>query len=138
MPIRTGYARLLGKAPSGYAFVLLPVLEFDRLKPSTMVDGKLPTPETIRDGLCLVRRGSQGGAGKCVTTAELEKGSLWNALAGQVFGVVPDSVAAVRPAPGAKPVRVKRSFFVYPAPEPTIPKPVFLDAHGRELKLGGP
>ena len=133
MPVRTRYARLLGKAPGGDAFVLLPVLEFDRRR-----NGRRPTTKTVRDGLCLVRRGSQGGAGQCVTSAELAKGALWYALAGQVYGAVPDAVAAVRPAPGAKPVKVKRNFFVYPAPEPTIPAPVYLDAQGRELNLGGP
>jgi hypothetical protein len=74
-----------------------------------------------------------------VTTGELAKGELWSALAGQVYGVVPDAVAAVRPEPGAKPVKVRRNFFVYPAPRPRIGKPVFLDAQGREINLpGGP
>jgi hypothetical protein len=131
MPVRTGYARLLAKAPSRYAFALLPVLEFDR---NTL--GLPAKMQTIQDGICLVRRGSQGGAGQCMTTDELAKGELWFALAGQVYGVVPDSVAAVRPKAGAKPVDVRRNFFVYPAPKPRIGKPIFLDAQGREINLG--
>jgi len=133
LPVRTKYARLLAKAPGRYAYVLLPVLEFDR---NTLGSGA--KMQTVRDGICLVRRGPQAGAGQCVTTDELERGALWYALAGQVYGVVPDGVAAVRPEPGAKPVKVKRNFFVYPAPKPAIPKPAYLDAEGRELSLGGP
>lgn len=131
MPVRTGYGRLLAKAPRRYAFVLLPVLEFDR-----NTQGRPAKMQTIRDGICLVRRGLQGGAGQCMTTGEVAKGELWFALAGQVYGVVPDSVAAVRPQPGAKPVKVRRNFFVYPAPKPRIRKPILLDSEGREITPG--
>jgi hypothetical protein len=76
-----------------------------------------------RDGLCLMRRGTQGGAGICGSTDDLLSGRLWGALAGQVYGVVPDGVTAVQPLPGAPLVPVRRNFYVYDDPRESGPIP---------------
>src|SRR5262249_37261274 len=106
-------ARLLGKAPSGGAFVLVPVRRF-RL---TEIDGAPARLRTrwVPDGLCLMRRGNQGRAGSCPATAALLARALSGSIAGQSYGVVPDGVVAVRPKPGMSPVPVSRNFYVYDA-----------------------
>jgi hypothetical protein len=124
---RRGYARLLGKAPSGSAFVLLPVKRYH------VMIGTGARDEMARDGLCLWRRGTQGGVGVCGSTTDLLAGRLWGAVAGQVYGVVPDRVTAVRPLPGAQLVPVRRNFYVYDDPRERgpIPPPAWCDPTGR-------
>jgi hypothetical protein len=118
---RSRYARLLGKAPSGSAFVLVPVREYDVMLDMSTAER---APQIARDGLCLMRRGTQGGAGVCGSTDDLLAGRLWGALAGQVYGVVPDGVTAVQPLPGAPLVAVHRNFYVYADPrERPVPPP---------------
>ncbi len=112
--------RLLGFAPSGGAFVLLATRRY------VSSVGRRP------DGLCLVRRGSEGGAGICAGTSELRAGRLQGALAGQAYGVVPDGVASVRPAGRDEPVPVRRNFYVYPV-RGSAGSPVWLDAEGKEI-----
>ncbi len=111
---RAEAARLLGKAPSGGAFVLVPVERF------RVLDRRRKTPRDsrieqipARDGLCLMRRGNQGGAGICGSTQALLSGSLTGAIAGQSYGIVPDGVLAVRPTPTSRKVPVHRNFYVY-------------------------
>jgi hypothetical protein len=130
MPVRPGYARLLGKAPSGYAFILLPVTHFTKLAPGK--DGTF-SPKTIRDGICLMRRGSEGGAGMCVTTRQLQAGELNGALAGQAYGVVPDGIVAVRPHGRTTTVPVNRNFYVFPAPAGNDFRVTWLDAQGNPV-----
>jgi hypothetical protein len=96
--VRTRYARLLGHARSGSAYVLIPVRRF---------------AEGRRDGLCLFRRGSQGGAGRCLSTHAIRSGLAHDALAAETYGLVPDGVAFVEPRPGDALVRVRRNFYRY-------------------------
>jgi hypothetical protein len=127
-PVRADYARLLGKAPkSGKAFVLLSVPHYN---------GRLPGDpmKPIDNAVCLTRRGTEGGAGSCVSTPDFRRRGISSVLAGQVYGVVPDQVVAVRPQPGARPVPVRRNFYAYPvALRDASVVPTWLDAHGRTI-----
>lgn len=110
---RATYARLLAKAPSGGAFVLVPVRRIQR-----------PGGTYHRDGLCLMRRGTQGGVGICGSTEDLQAGNIRSAIAGQVFGVVPDGIKFVRPTEGAEGVPVRRNFYVYDDPRTSQRGPI--------------
>jgi hypothetical protein len=125
---RRGYVRLLAKAPSGSAFVLVPVKRYH-----VTIEINARGDETARAGLCLWRRGTHGGAGVCGSTDDLLAGRLWGVLAGQVYGVVPDRVSAVRPLPGAQLVPVHRNFYVYDDPRERgpIPPPAWCYDTGR-------
>ena len=133
---RARNGRLLGKAPSGSAFVLVatrryPDARFGRGAP---VPGRLDRPvRWRRDGLCLMRRGTQGGAGHCVGTAGLRAGHLRGAIAGQAYGVVPDGVTHVRVPDREEPVPVRRNFYVYRVHGNPGPAPIWLDAKGQEV-----
>jgi hypothetical protein len=132
-PVRADYARLLGKAPkSGKAFVLLPVTRFERY--GYTLGGPRTVTEIIYNALCLMRRGTQGGAGTCVSMPEFRRTGIFGALAGQIYGVVPDGVTAVRPSRGAAPVPVRRNFYVYSAKHrnPNL-RPAWLDARGNVI-----
>jgi hypothetical protein len=120
-------ARLLGKAPSGSAYVLVPVRHY--LDASGFPAGR--TPEWKTNGLFLDRRGTQGGAGHMVSPAQFRHGELYGALAGYAYGVVPDGVVTVRAPGGRSAVKVNRNFFVYPARlRGPIPQPDWYDANG--------
>ena len=67
--------------------------------------------------------------GICGSTQDLLDGSLSGERAGQVFGVVPDGVVAVRPAPGMKRVPVHQNFYVYEY-TPTRHAPAWCDRAG--------
>jgi hypothetical protein len=108
---RVGSARLLAKTPSGSAYVLVPVRKY--MASDSVAGGRPGRPKEARDGLCLVRRGAQGGAGTCVSTDDLLRGRARGALAGFAYGLVPDVVRQVRPRPGDPLVRVRRNFYVY-------------------------
>jgi hypothetical protein len=88
------------------------------------------------DALCLMRRGTEGGMGFCSTVDAMRRGQLFGALAGQVYGVVPDGVARVRPPASAAEIPVRHNFFAYSVhlTEPPFRQPVWLDAHGRVIR----
>lgn len=120
--------RLLGKAPSGSAYVLLAT----RRHHVTRVRDGVPVTRRAPDGLCLVRRGTRGGAGACRGTAALRAGEFHGALAGQAYGLVPDGVTHVRPPRRDELVAVRRNFYAYPAGNDIGP-PAWLDAQGEEV-----
>lgn len=138
--VRAQYARLLGVAPSGSGYVLVPTESYD--------DPGRPDPATGRvrsrrrpNGLCLVRQGTQGGAAQCYSTSDVLRGRARDQLAGFAYGLVPDGVHAVRPSPGDRPVRVKRNFYVFPwrwqERRNPAPDPEWLDAHGQVVRQDG-
>jgi hypothetical protein len=122
-------ARLLGIAPSGSAFVLLAVNGWREYDFATRSDSR------PYDALCLMRRGTQGGAGSCASVAQMRTGALFGALAGQVYGVVPDGVAQVRPKGSAVAIPVRHNFYSYSVRITTPPytEPVWADAQGRTV-----
>jgi hypothetical protein len=136
---RGRFARLLGKAPSGSAYVLLPVQRYEVLGPGSSGANSDPVVTERRNGLCLIRRGTEGGAGQCTSTLGLLRGELHGALAGFGYGVVPDGVARVRPLPGRPTVAVHHNFYVYPARGSRIANadPEWLDASGRSVPKDG-
>jgi hypothetical protein len=127
---RADYARLLDKAPSGSAFVLVPVKHY---RQTTLTNGRLIT-RTVNNATCLMRRGTQGGAGDCKTTAQLRAHGITGALAGQYYGLVPDGVAAIRLVRNGAPIPVERNFWVTPDPGRGVQIRIeWLDEQGRVL-----
>jgi hypothetical protein len=118
--IRGRSARMLGKTASGYAYVLLASRRY-----------RSGLGRWSRNGLCLTRRGSQGGAGQCQSTADLLAGRIHGALAKETYGLVPDGVVRVVPRAGDRPVQVHRNFYRYASRGTSrVRAPKWLDAHG--------
>jgi hypothetical protein len=131
-------ARLLGRAPSGSAYVLLAVSGWHDVISITHHDHDpylIFKQSRSHDALCLMRRGTEGGMGLCSTVEAMRRGALFGALAGQVYGVVPDGVARVRPPGSETEIPVRHNFFAYSAhlTKPPFPQPTWLDAHGRVI-----
>lgn len=128
-------ARLLGFTPSGGAYVLLATREYEEfIQPRPPIEpGEDFETRTHRNGLCLIRQGTQGDAVQCLGTAAIRAGLLAGAAAGEVYGVVPDGVTHVVPPRGHPPVRVRRNFYRYPARGNPGPAPIWLDTRGDEV-----
>jgi hypothetical protein len=125
---RAGYARLLGSRANGAAFLLVPVARYEPTMWPNDATRRFK-PKWAPDGLCLMSARDPRATGICGSTQDLLDGSLSGERAGQVFGVVPDGVVAVRPAPGMKQVPVHRNFYVYEY-TPTRDAPAWCDRAG--------
>jgi hypothetical protein len=124
--IRGRSARTLGKTASGYAYILVAARRY-----------RSGIGRWSRDGICLIRRGSQGGAGQCQSTADLLAGRIHGALAKETYGLVPDGVAKVVPRAGDLPVRVHRNFYRYTSRGTSrVRPPEWLDVPGRPVAKG--
>jgi hypothetical protein len=121
--IRARSARMLGKAASGYAYILVAARRY-----------RSGLGRWSRNGLCLFRRGAQGGAGQCQSTADLLAGRIHGALAKETYGMVPDGVVNVVPRAGDRPVRVHRNFYRYASRGTSrVQLPHWLDAGGQPV-----
>jgi hypothetical protein len=122
-------------APSGSAYVLMAVSGWrDYIGMKIRPDGGWAIKRSPpHDALCLMRNGTQGGAGSCTTVEAMRRGALRGIIAGQAYGVVPDGVARIRPAGSATEIPVRHNFFTYSARprERPYPQPIWLDPHGR-------
>jgi hypothetical protein len=121
--VRGRSARMLGKAASGYAYILVAARRY-----------RSGVGRWSKNGLCLFRRGSEGGAGQCQSTADLLAGRIHGALAKETYGLVPDGVVQVVPRTGDRAVRVRRNFYRYASRGTSrVRAPQWLDAHGEPI-----